>query len=116
MAAQNGTLTLIGLQSGKTYDIDTYLPDAASTFWTFSMTGPAASTSSNFLVLPEDCQLFDFQVATAPTATNVTIYADNAPVVGGVMRYANQLTSNPNRQRKNIRLGKGTQLQGFQGA
>lgn len=116
MAAQNGTLTLIGLDTGKTYNIDVYLPDAASTYWTFSMTGPASSTSSNFLVLPEAVQFYDFQVATAPTATNVTLYIDNAPVVGGVLRYANQLTSNPNRQRLNIRGAKTSQLQGFQGA
>jgi len=36
--------------------------------------------------------------------------------VGGVIRYANQLTSLPNRQRFNIRLPKGAQFQGFQGA
>lgn len=116
MAAQNGSILMIGLKSGKTYNVDTYFPDAASTFLTFSMTGAAASTSSNFLVLPEDVQIYDLSLATAPTATNVTLYADNAPVVGGVLRYANQLTSLPNRQRFNIRLPKGTQLQGFQGA
>jgi hypothetical protein len=114
MAAQNGSLLLVGLKTGKTYNIDVYAPDAASTYWTFSMTGPAASTSPNFLVLPEDCQVYDFSLATAPTATNATLYADNAPVVGGVVRYANQLTSLPNRQRFNIRLPKGAQFQAIQ--
>jgi hypothetical protein len=116
MAAQSGSIVLIGLGSGKTYNIDTYFPDAASTFLTFSMVGPAASTSPNFLVLPEDCQLYDVSLTTSPTATNFTVYADNAPQIGSVIRYANQLTSLPNRQRYNIRLPKGTQFQGFQGA
>ena len=115
MAAQNGSILLIG-KSGKSYNIDTYFPDAANTFLTFSMTGPAGSTSPNFLVLPEDCQVYDLSLTTSPTATNVTLYGDNAPVVGGVLRYANQLTSLPNRQRFNIRLPKGTQFQGIQGA
>ena len=116
MAAQNGSILMVGVKSGRTYNVDTYFPDAASTFLTYSLTGPAASTSPNFLVLPEDVQVYDISLATAPTATNVTMYADNAPVVGGVVRYANQLTSLPNRQRFNIRLPKGAQFQAFQGA
>jgi len=116
MAAQNGSILLIGLKSGKTYNVDTYFPDAAGTFLTFALTGAASSTSPNFLVLPEDCQVYDLSLTTSPTATNVTLYADNAPVVGGVIRYANQLTSLPNRQRFNIRLPKGAQFQGIQAA
>lgn len=116
MAAQNGSLLLIGLKSGKTYNVDVYFPDAAGTYLTFNLAGAAASTSPNFLVLPEDCQVYDLSLTTAPTATNVTLYGDNAPVVGGVIRYANQLTSLPNRQRFNIRLPKGTQFQGLQAA
>jgi len=114
MAAQNGTLTLVGLETGRTYNIDVYLPDAVATNWTFSAVGPALSTSSNFYILPEMVQVYDFVLATAPTATNATLYTDNAPVLGGVLRYANQLSSNPNRQRQNIRLAKGSQLQGLQ--
>lgn len=116
MAAQNGSLTLVGLQSGKTYIVDVYLPDAASTYWTFNPTGPASSTSSNQYRLPEDCQIFDFSVTTSPTATNVSVIADNTPIVGGVIRYANYLAANPNRQRLNLKLPKGVLLQGFQNA
>lgn len=116
MAAQNGSLVLLGLKSGRTYNVDIYLPDAASTYWTFNSTGPAASTSSNQYRLPEDVQLYDFSLTTAPTATNVTLQVDNAPINGGVIRYANQLTSLPNRQRLNIRLPQGALLQGFQNA
>jgi len=116
MAAQNGSLYLIGLKSGKSYNVDVYLPDAAGTYLTFSLVGAASSTSANFLVLPEDCQVFDLSMTTAPTATNCTLYADNAPVTGGVIRYANQLTSLPNRQRFNIRLPKGAQFQAIQAA
>jgi hypothetical protein len=116
MAAQSGSLLLIGLKSKKTYNVDTYFPDAAGTFLTFSLVSAASSTSPNFLVLPEDVQIYDLSLTTSPTATNVTLYADNAPVVGGVIRYANQLTSLPNRQRFNICLPKGAQFQGIQAA
>lgn len=116
MAAQNGSLLMIGLKSGKSYNVDCYFPDAAGTYVTFSLIGAASSTSSNFLVLPEDVQIYDLSLTTSPTATNQTLYADNAPVLGGVIRYANQLTSLPNRQRFNIRLPKGAQFQAIQAA
>lgn len=109
MAAQNGTLTLVGLKTGKTYNVDIYTPDSG--YWTFNMAGAATASTPNFLVLPEDVQIYDVSFTAAPTATSVTLQADNAPVIGGVLRYANQLTSLPNRQRLNIRLGKGQQFQ-----
>jgi hypothetical protein len=110
MVAQNGSLLLVG-QSGKTYNVDVYIPDASAGFWSFAMTGAASSTSPQFLVLPENVQVYDMSLTTSPTATSATMYADNAPVVGGIMRYANQLTSLPNRQRFNIKLSKGVQFQ-----
>jgi len=115
MAAQNGSLVLVGLQSKKTYNIDIYLPDATSTYWTFNMAGNALSTSPSQLVIPEDVQFYDFSLTTAPTATSVTLQVDNGPVIGGVIRYANQLTSLPNRQRFNIIFKKGSIVQGLQG-
>jgi len=116
MAAQQGSLSLLSLKTGRTYNVDIHLPDAASTYWTFNSTGPATSTSSNQYRLPEDVQIYDFSLTTSPTATNVTFQVDNAPVNGGVIRYANQLTSLPNRQRLNIKLPQGALLQGFQNA
>lgn len=116
MAAQNGSLVLVGLRSKKTYNIDVYLPDAASTYASFNANGPAASTSKDWFVVPEDVQLYDFSLTTAPTATNATLIIDNATQYGTVIRYANQLTSLPNRQRFNITIPKGSQMQLLQGA
>jgi len=116
MAAQNGTLTGIGLSTGKTYLIDVYAPDAAGTYWTFNLNGPAGSGNTAQLVVPENIQVFDFSIAASPTATNVTLIADSAAVTGGIMRYANFLAQNPNRPKLNIRFKQGTILQGQQAA
>lgn len=115
MAAQNANLVLIA-PSGKTYNIDVYLPDAAGTYASFNANGPATSTSKDWILVPENCILYDFSLATSPTATNATVWIDNATQYGMVFRYANQLTSLPNRQRFRIPLMKGQQLQLVQAA
>lgn len=118
MAAQNGTLTLVGTKTQRSYTVDVYLPDAASTFWTFNPSGPAGSTSNSSWRVPtqEDVILYDFSLATAPTATNVILQADSTNINGAVLRYANQLAALPNRQKLNIKLPAGTLLTAFQGA
>lgn len=114
MAAQNGSLVLVGTRSRRTYNIDIYLPDAAATYWSFNPNGAAASTSPQQFVLPEEVQLYDFSLTTAPTATNATFMVNNISVPGGVIRYANQLTSLPNRQKFNIVIPAGAILQALQ--
>jgi len=115
MAAQQANLVLIG-KSGLTYNVDLYLPDAAGTYVGWNANGPATSTSKDWITVPEDCILYDFSLTTSPTATNATLWIDNATQYGTVFRYANQLTSLPNRQRFRIPLKKGQQVQLVQAA
>lgn len=101
MAAQLGTLTLIG-KSGRTYVIDVYLPDAAGTVATFNPTGNAASTSPSTFRVPEDAVIHDLSVAASPTATSAVFQVNSGAVSGGAIRYANQLNSLVARQKLKI--------------
>jgi len=113
MAAQQATLTLL-LANGETYTVDIHAPDAASTALRFNTAGPAASTSADNVRVPMDCTIIDFSIAASPTATGFTISNNSGVLNGGVLRYANQLAANPNRQRLNIKLKGGDILTGLQ--
>jgi len=105
MAAQNGTMTLVG-KSGRTYTVDLYIPDAVATQLTFNPTGLAASTSPSNLRIPEDCIIYDIS-GVAPTAVGFTISVNSGVVNGGVLRWANQLATLSNRQKLKIPLKAG---------
>jgi len=114
MAAQNGTLTLKGVKSGKNYFVDIYLPDAVATRWTFNPSGAAVSTSKDTYKFVEDCVLVDVSMATAPTATGCILQIDGATVNGGALRYTNQLAALPNRIKLSIGARAGQELGSLQ--
>ena len=107
MAAQQGTITLLG-QSGRTYSIDTHHPDAAGTSVCFNPTGNAASTSPTTFRVPENCTIIDLSIAASPTATSAVFQIDSGSVSGGAIRYANQLDSLSNRQKLAIPVNAGS--------
>lgn len=113
MAATAGTLTLLG-RSGRTYSVDVYIPDATGTQLSFNPAGLAASTSQTTFRVPEDCTIIDFSIGTAPTAVGVTLQADSAPIIGGALRWANQLQTLANRQKLAVGLKAGAFLGGIQ--
>lgn len=106
MAAQNGTLTLIG-KSGRVYTVDIYLPDAAGTQWTFNPSGAASSTSPATMRIPEDCIIYDISLAASPTGTGSVLYNNSGAILGGTIRHANQLNTLSNRQKLRIPLAAG---------
>jgi len=106
MAAQNGTMTLIG-KSGRTYAVDVYLPDAAGTQWTFNPSGAAASTSPSTFRIPEDCIITDVSLAASPTGTGSVFYNNSGAILGAAIRHANQLNSLVNRQKLKVPLRAG---------
>jgi len=116
MAAQNGTFILLGKQTGRTYSVDFYAPDAAGTLLTFSQSGPAGSTSPTSFRIPENCDIVDVAIAASPTATNVTLNIDSGVINGAVLRWANQLVTLANRAKVRIPLNGGGLLGGVQAA
>lgn len=113
MAAQNGSMVAMG-RSGRSYNIDVYMPDAAATLLTFNVAGAAAATSSGTWVVPEDIVIVDYNLATAPTAVGVVLRANDAPINGGILRYASQLTTAATRAPIRIPVKGGVLLSGLQ--
>ena len=68
MAATTGTMTMKGLQSGRSYVLNIYntASSAAGTYVLTDWNPPAAATSPNFFTVPEPVQVTDF-IPTAAT-------------------------------------------------
>jgi len=116
MAAQQATMLLYGLNSKRTYAIDIYAPDAAGTSLCFNPTGAAGSGSPTTFRVPENVVIKDISIAASPTATNVTLTINNSVIVGGVIRWANQLNTLPFRTPLNIPVNAGDFIGGVQAA
>jgi len=113
MAASNGTLIIAG-KSGNIYNIDSYVPDAVSTYIGFNPTGLAGSGSDTKLVAPEDGYIMDFITVAAPTAVGFTCILDNAIMNGTAFRHANLLSSLVTRQPVRVPVKKGQTIQLYQ--
>jgi hypothetical protein len=109
MAANAGNVVLVG-KSGRTYTIDTYVPDAVATNLALNPSGLAASTSPTHYTTVEQCTLVDISIAAAPTAVGAILQVGDANVNGGAIRWANQLAANPNRPRLRVPLPAGVQI------
>ena len=108
MAAINATLVAKGLSTGKNYFIDVYAPDAVNTLFTFNPAGNAGATSNSSYIAPENLLITDVSATAGPTATSFTWTLDGAAIAGGVCRWANQLTSLPQRIPMNIPVKAGS--------
>ena len=114
MAAVNATIVLKGLKSGKTYSVDVYAPDAVATLFTFNAAGAAVATSNNSYRAVEDCLIKDIAVLAGPTATGFVFTSNGNVINGGALRWANQLTSLPNRTNLTIPIRAGDFLGALQ--
>lgn len=110
MAANAGNLVLLGRNSGQTYSIDMYVPDAVATNLTLNPSGLAASTSPTHYTTLEPCVLVDVSIAAAPTAVGAITQIGDANVNGATWRWANQLAANPNRPKLKIPIPQGVQI------
>lgn len=114
MAAQLGSMTLLGIKSKRTYIIDFQAPDAVATLLTFNPTGAASATSPSSYRVPEDVLIRDMSIAASPTATNVALNINGSVVVGGIVRWANVLNTLPFRVPLNIPVRAGDFIGGIQ--
>jgi len=88
-APKNGVMTFKG-RSGKFYSYNFYNSDVANAFVTFSTVGAATSSSTNFIIAPEDMMLVDASVVTGLTdTTNILLWLNDAPVPNTVIANAN---------------------------
>ena len=70
MAASAGTLMAVGAKTGRTYNVDLYIPDAIATLLTFNPAALAVVGSPNTWRVPtsENVIIYDVSTPTAPTA------------------------------------------------
>lgn len=88
-AAQNGSMTFIGQQTGKTYIVDYYTADTGTgVLGTFNPSGAAGASSLTYWRAPENVMLIDFAMHTGTTQTGLVLLMDGAIKNGGVLRYA----------------------------
>lgn len=109
MAAVNGFLVFRG-QSGRSYNISTYISDVLAASCTFNLNGVAVAGSQNFYLLPENCTLTDFTVASGAATTTTLVVQINDANTGNVIGLAANLSSLNTRQNPNIPFGKGMKL------
>lgn len=110
MAAQAGTVVMVGAKTGTTYSIDVYVPDATATFLGLNASGLSASTSPTHYTTLEPCVIVDISIGTAPTAVGAIVQIGDANQNGMALRWANQLAANPNRPKFKWFIPAGTQV------
>jgi len=106
MAATAGTLVLLG-KTGRVYTVDIYIPDATGTKLGFNPAGLAGTSSATNYRIPEDCQIVDVSIGSAPTAVGAALTVNSGVVNGGAIRWANQLQTLANRLKMKIPLRQG---------
>ena len=108
-AARNGTLTFRGA-SGKYYTISMYISDVLTAMCTFNTSGAAVAGSTNFWIIPEDCRLIDFSVATGLTDTTIGVINLGDIPTGSILSWANGLNSLATRVSPQLPLPQGRKL------
>lgn len=114
MAATNGVMKFIAVDDGASFTVDTYIPDATATNYTFNNVGLAASTSTTYWTAPEDCILEEIAEGTAPTAVGACITFNGAPVPNMTFRHSTVLATLATRLKFKIFVPKGTQVGALQ--
>jgi hypothetical protein len=89
---ENGALYLKG-QSGKAYSLNFYSSDVVGAAVTFNLSGVATANSSNFYILPENCQIMDISILTGQTVTTNWSLNINDQPIGVVIPVANALNT-----------------------
>ncbi len=78
MAAQNGNLRF-SVPPGVPFNVSMYLNDTAANFATFSRSGKAGATDTNFLQFNRAVALEDMVIAAATGQTTSVLYLDDVP-------------------------------------
>jgi len=115
-APQYGTFTLVGLRTGRVYNVDAYFSDVADALVNFDGGGGAGTTSPTSFTCPEDVLLVDQSIVTGMTdTTKIQVLRNNQPT-GDFLRFTQHLTTSA--QRSPVRLGfaRGTELRAIQKA
>ena len=104
MAATEGTMTLVGLRTRKTYIVDLYLDDVADAPVNFDGGAGASATSPESYRAPEPVLLTDLAIVTGAAQTKLQLLRGNNPT-GDMLRHTLFLNTLAFRPRLTIGFG-----------
>jgi hypothetical protein len=114
-APKYGTMLFKGLQSGRTFALDTYVSDVLAAGATFDNGSGATATSLVYWKAPENVMLYDWSVATGLTdTTNIVLTSDGAQVPNSRLRHANFINTLATRPALNIQFRQGSNIGAIQ--
>ena len=115
-APQYGTMVLIGLRTGRVYNVDSYFSDVVDALANFDGGAGASATSPTSFTCPEDVLLQDFSIVTGMTDTKkIQVLRNNQPT-GDFLRFTGHLTTSPARDPVRLGFRAGTELRCIQKA
>ena len=115
-APQYGTFVLVGVRSGRIYNVDAYFSDVADALTNFDGGAGASATSPTSFTCPEVVLLQDVSIVTGMTdTTKVQVLRNNQPT-GDFLRFTQHLTTSPARSPVRIGFQAGTELRCIQKA
>lgn len=111
-APKNALLTFRGDQTGRQYAYSVYFSDVAAAFTTWSLSGAAGTSSTNFISAPENMTLIDASVPTGLTdTTTCLLWINDAPAPGNLIQYANIVNTLASRSFPVFRISQGRKVQ-----
>lgn len=114
-APKYGTMCFKGVQTGRTYMVDTYHSDVLAAPVTWDNGSGATSTSLVYWKAPENVILYDFSVATGLTdTTNFYLTSDGAQVANSRLRVANFVNTLATRPTLSIGFRQGSNIGAIQ--
>ena len=114
-APRYGTMSLLGLETNRTYHVDVYISDVLAAQVNFDNGSGATSTSLVYYKAPELMKLYDFSVATGLTdTTNILLTSDRAQIAASRLRYANFVNTLATRPVLSITFKRGSNIGAIQ--
>lgn len=94
---QYGSMTFVGLRSGRTYTKDVYLSDVANALVRWDAGQGAGAATPTEWICPEPVALVDYAQVTGTQDTTKLQLTVNGIPTGDILRYVPHLTTNSKR-------------------
>lgn len=109
-----GNFTFVGLQTGKTYNVDLYISDVAAAKVRFDDGAGAGAATKEYWQPPEDVALVDYAQVTGTADTEKFRVTVNGRPTMHVLRYDVHTSTVATRPPLNIKFKANAQISGIQ--
>ena len=113
---QNGTIVIVGRQTGRVFRPSIYCSDVAGALVTFGLAAKATSTDPNYWTAPENCNLVDLSLTADLTDCKTLQIAREGNPTGDYLLTTQQVYSVTTRALMNVMIARGIRLQIYQRA